>query len=369
MKLGEIFRLQIFDRYILKKYISTFIFTLSILSLIAVVFDISERIQKFISKNVAAKEIIQDYYFNFLPWINSLLFPLYSLITVIFFTSRLAEKTEIIPVFSSGMSYKRFLKPFVIASIIFTLLHLFLNHYWVPKGNKTMGAFENKYIKTSSLIRKDRNAHFIVQPGVEVYISAYNSFDSSGTGFHLSHTENSQLKSILRANQFKYDSLSQKWKLKDYEIRSWSEDKEAFELYSGKSLDTNLNLKVSDFIQFKNNKNMMQTGELSEFIEREIGKGSGITREYIVEKHRRTADPVTTLILSIIGVCIASRKVRGGLGLHLASGVIIGVIFIFLSKLSLTFANSEMINPIIAIWSPNIIFSFLAFRLYKSAQQ
>lgn len=369
MNLGELLKLQIYDRYIVKKYFSTFLFTMAVLSIIAVVFDISERIEKFISKNVAAWEITRDYYFNFIPWINSLLFPLYALITVIFFTSRLAEKTEIIPVFSSGMSYTRFLKPFVFASLIFTLLHLLLNHIVVPKGNKVMGAFENKYIKTSSLIRRDRNIHLVVQPGVEAFIHAYNSYDSSGTGFQLSKTENSQLKILLKANQFKYDSINNKWKLKDYEIRKWNEDKEIFELYSGQSLDTNLNLRVSDFVLYKNNKSMMATSELTKFIERERSKGSGITREYEVEKHRRTADPVTTFILSIIGVCIASRKVRGGLGLHLAAGVIIGVVFIFLSKLSLTFANSEMINPVIAIWSPNIIFSFLAFRLFKSAQK
>lgn len=369
MKLIKYFELKIYDWYVIRKYLATFIFTLSILSIIAVVFDVSERIEKFISKNVATKEIINDYYLNFIPWINSLLFPLYSLITVIFFTSRLAEKTEIIPVFSSGMSYTRFLRPFIYASLFFTSIHLLLNHIIVPAGNKPMGAFENKYIKSSSTIRKDRNVHVIIQPGVEVFVNAFNTYDSSGTGFQLSKYEDSRLLSILRAQQFKYDSANNRWKLKDYEIRTWTEGTEKFELFSGQSLDTSINLRVSDFVLLRNNKSMMKTAELSRFIDRERSKGSGITREYEVEKHRRSADPATTFILSIIGVCIASRKVRGGLGLHLAAGVIIGVIFIFMSKLSLTFASSGIVNPILAIWLPNIIFTILAFRLFKSAQQ
>ncbi len=369
MKLIKFLELKIYDWYVIRKYIATFIFTLGILSIIAVVFDISERIEKFISKNVATEEIIFDYYFNFIPWINSLLFPLYSLITVIFFTSRLAEKTEIIPVLSSGMSYTRFLRPFIYASLLFTSIHLLLNHIIVPNGNKSMGAFENKYIKTSSTVRKDRNVHVIVQPGVEAFVNAFNTYDSSGTGLQLSKIEDSKLISMLRAQQFKFDSTNNKWKLKDYEIRTWNAGTERFELYSGQSIDTSINLRVSDFVLLKNNKSMMKTSDLSRFIDRERSKGSGITREYEVEKHRRSADPATTFILSIIGVCIASRKVRGGLGLHLAAGVIIGVIFIFLSKLSLTFASSGIINPIFAIWMPNIIFSILAFRLFKSAQQ
>ncbi|MCC6816478.1 MAG: LptF/LptG family permease [Saprospiraceae bacterium] len=361
--------LKIYDWYIIKKYLSTFLFTMGLLSIIAVVFDVSERIEKFISKNIPATEIIRDYYLNFVPWINSLLFPLYALITVIFFTARLAEKTEIIPLFSSGMSYTRFLRPFIISSIFFAIIHLFLNHILVPKGNMILGKFENKYIKTSNLVRKDRNIHFIVQQGVEVYINAFNSYDSSGVGFQLSKIEDSKLVSILIANRFRFDSISNKWSLTDYQIRTWNQDQEKFEVYEGQRIDTSLNLRVSDFILYKNNKSMMQTGELTQFINRERSKGSGITREYEVERQRRTADPVTTLILSLIGVCIASRKVRGGLGIHLAAGVILGVVFIFLSKLSLTFANSELFNPIIAIWMPNFIFSILAFKIYKSAQQ
>ncbi|MEO6189411.1 MAG: LptF/LptG family permease [Saprospiraceae bacterium] len=366
----EFFKLSIIDKYIIKQYITTFLFTLGLLSIIAVVFDVSERIEKFISKNIGLWEVIRDYYLNFIPWINSLLFPLYALITVIFFTSRLAEKTELIPMFSSGMSYTRFLKPFMLSALLFTIIHLYADHILVPNGNKVFSAFDNKYLKANPLIRKDRFIHYFVAPGIEAYMNTFNSYDSSGTGFQLMKIENSKLTEVLNANSIRYNISNNKWTIKDYEIRRWDINQgEKFEYYANQSMDTALNLEVSDFVMFKNDKDQMSTAELSQYIEKEKTKGSGITRIYEVEKHRRTADPITTFIMSFIGVCIASRKVRGGLGLHLAAGIILGVVYIFLSKLSLTFASSEMFNPILAIWMPNIIFSFLGLYLYKLAQK
>lgn len=369
MKIIEWLKLSIIDRYIIRQYFTTFLFTLGLLSAITVVFDVSERIEKFISKNVDFWVVVGDYYLNFIPWINSLLFPLYTLITVIFFTSRLAEKTEIIPMLGSGMSFDRLLKPYILSSIFFTIIHLFLNHSLVPKGNNVIGEFEAKYLKSNTLTRKDRNIHYYVAPGVEAYVNAFNSYDSTGTGFQLRKIENAQIVQILSASTIKYDAVKDSWKLRDYDVRTWKHDTETYERYYGAELDTVLNLSVSDFVIYKNYKDRMPTADLNKFIDRERKKGSGITRQYEVEKHRRTADPFTTLILSFIGACIASRKVRGGLGLHLAAGVILGVIFIFLSKLSLTFANNELINPLLAVWMPNIIFIFLSIYIYNSAQK
>ncbi len=361
--------LSILDKYILRKYVSTFIFTMAILSLIAVVFDVSERIEKFISKDLGWWHVARDYYFNFIPWINSLLFPLYSLITVIFFTSRMADQTEIIPIFSSGISYRRFLRPFIIAASFFTLVHLVGNHIVVPRGNKILKDFENTYIKTSNIYSKDRNVHLFVEPQVEAFIYLFNVSDSSGSNFQLRKLEGSRVVQILTARTIRWKGPPHIWTLGDYEIRTLEDSTEKFNVYQGKFVDTSLNLLVSDFVILKNRKEMMRTPELSEFIDREKEKGSGITGPYEVEKHRRTADPFTSLILAIIGTCIASRKVRGGLGLHLAVGVILGVVFIFLSKLSLTFANNEVIPPLLAVWIPNIIFSFVAFYTYKIAQK
>ncbi len=364
-----LFKLSILDRYIIGKYVTTFLFTLILLSVVAVVFDLAERIEKFISKNIGFWEITRDYYFNFIPWINSLLFPLYALITVIFFTARMADQTEIIPMLSAGISFKRILKPFVLAASLFTLIHLIGNHIVVPRGNKTLKNFENKYIKSGNIYQKDKNVHIYVAPNVEAFIHYFQVYDSSGTDFQLRKYEDTKVVQILTARQIKWKSLPHIWEISDYEIRTFIDSSETFEVFRGEKLDSSINLQVSDFVILTNKKDMMPTAELNQFIIREQEKGSGITRLYEVEKHRRTADPFTTLILSIIGACIATRKVRGGLGLHLAFGIILGVVFIFLSKLSLTFANNEIMPPIVAVWIPNFVFSFVALYLYNKAQK
>ncbi|HRI01373.1 MAG TPA: LptF/LptG family permease [Saprospiraceae bacterium] len=368
MQYSKNWKLSIIDRYIIKKYVSTFTFTLALLSIIAVVFDLSERIEKLLSHNLSAWVIFRDYYANFIPWINSLLFPLYALITVIFFTSRMASQTEIIPIFSSGVSYPRFLRPFVIAGLLFTVIHLIGNHYIIPRGNKIFKEFENKYIKTSNIKEKDRNVHFFVAPNVKAHIRNFQVHDSVGNEFSLEQFDQNKLVCLLRARVIRWKAAPHLWTISDYEIRRFSDSTESYENHIGQSIDSSINFLVSDFVYKTNQKDMMATPELSSFIQREKEKGSGITRLFEVEKHRRTADPFTTLILTIIGVCIASRKVRGGMGLHLAMAVILGVCYIFLSKLSLTFANNEVMAPWIAVWIPNIIFSLIAYYLYKRVQ-
>lgn len=361
--------LTILDRYILKKYFFTFFFTMVTLSAVAVVFDISERIEKFLSKDLGFWEVTRDYYLNFIPWINSLLFPMYSLITVIFFTSRMADQTEIIPMLGSGMSFRRLLRPFMIASGLVTLLHLGGNHLVVPKGNKTLREFENKYIKQSNVVSKDRNVHLFVEPGVEAFVVSFSVSDSSGQQFQLRKYDSSRITQVLTAKSIRWKSEPDVWTLRDYEIRTLRDTTEDFEVHHGEALDSSLNLLVSDFVITRNQKDMMTTPELSRFIDRELVKGSGITKGYEVEMHRRTADPFTSMILSFIGACIASRKVRGGMGLHLAMGVILGVVFIFLSKLSITIANNDAFSPFAAVWLPNLTFSLVGWYTYRLAQK
>lgn len=365
----ELFNLRIIDKYIIGKYVRTFIFIMILFSLIAVVFDLSERIEKFISKGLGFWEITSKYYFNFIPWINSLLFPLYALITVIFFTSRMAGQMEIIPMFGAGVSFKRILRPFIVAASLFTILHLIGNHFLVPKSNKILRDFDNKYIRPGNIKSRDRNVHLFVAPNVSAYLRYYQAGDSSGIDFQMEKFEGEKIVQIFKANSIKLKKEPSLWTLKDYEIRSFADSSESLIIKRGQSIDSLINLNPSDFVYVANQKDMMTTPELNRFIKREREKGSGITKAYEVEKHRRTADPFTTLILSFIGASIASRKVRGGMGLHLAAGVVIGVVFIFLSKMSLTFANTEMMPTIIAIWIPNLVFLGIGTYLFKNAQQ
>ncbi|MBK6544884.1 MAG: LptF/LptG family permease [Saprospiraceae bacterium] len=362
-------RIKILDRYIIGKYVRTFFFIMFLFSLISVVFDLSERIDKFISKGLSFWEVFSMYYINFLPWINSLLFPLYALITVIFFTSRMAGQTEIIPIFSSGVSFKRILKPFLMAGLLFTALHLVGNHIFVPKSNKILRDFDNKYIRPGNIKARDRNVHLFVAPNVGAYLRYYQSSDSSGIDFQMEKFEGEKIVQILRARTVKWKQEPNIWTLKDIEIRSFSDSTESILIQNGEQLDTAINMNPKDFVFISNQKDMMTTTELSYFIDREREKGSGLSKLYEVERQRRTADPFTTLILTFIGACIASRKVRGGMGLHLAAGVILGVIYIFLSKMSLTFANNDLMPPVFAIWLPNLVFLVIGGYFLGKAQQ
>lgn len=365
----EFFRLRIIDKYIIGKYVNTFLFIMLLFSMIAVVFDLSERIEKFISKELGFWEVCSQYYFNFIPWINSLLFPLYALITVIFFTSRMAGQTEIIPMFSAGISFTRILKPFLIGGLLFTMIHLIGNHYLVPQSNKTLRAFDNKYILPANIKSRDRNIHLFVAPNVSVYVRYFQSADSSGIDFQMEKFEGEKIVQILKARSIKWKSEPSIWTISDYEIRSFADSTESLIIKNNESIDSLINLFPSDFVYVSNQKDMMTTPELNKFIVKEREKGSGITKAYEVEKHRRTADPFTTLILSFIGASIATRKVRGGMGLHLASGVVIGVVFIFLSKMAVTFATADLMPTILAIWLPNLVFLCIGAYLYKNAQQ
>jgi len=360
---------RIIDRYIIRKYVLTFLFIVLLFSLITVVFDISEKIEKFLSKDISTWYVIREYYFNFIPWIHSLLFPLYALITVTFFTSRMAGQTEIIPMLTSGMSFNRLLWPFLFAGGLFTGAHLLANHYLIPRSNKALRTFDNTYIKPGNIKTRDRNVHLFVAPDVTAFLRIYQPVDTSGLDFRMEKFEGERMVMLFKAKSIQWKEAPNIWTLRDYEIRSIGDSSETLEIHEGESIDSAIHLSPSDFVFISNEKDMLTTKELKKFIERERQKGSGITKVYEVELHRRTADPFTTLILTFIGACIASRKVRGGLGLHLAAGVVLGVGYIFLSKMSLTFANNEVLPVLMAVWIPNLIFLGVGFYLLQKAQK
>jgi lipopolysaccharide export system permease protein len=281
----------------------------------------------------------------------------------------MAEQMEIIPLFGAGVSFKRILKPFLISASLFTGIHLLGNHIFIPKSNKVLRDFDNKYIKPGNIKTRDRNVHLFVAPNVSAYLRFYQSADSSGIDFQMEKFEGEKIVQLLKANSIKWKSEPSLWTLKNYEIRQFADSSESLIIKKGETIDSVINLNPTDFVYVSNQKDMMTTTELNKFIQREREKGSGITKAYEVEKHRRTADAFTTLILSFIGASISSRKVRGGMGLHLAAGVIIGVVFIFLSKMSLTFATTEIMPAFVAIWLPNFVFLVIGGYLYRQAQQ
>lgn len=357
------------DWYIIKKYLSTFFFTTLMFTIIALVIDFSERVQDFIEKPITLHQIIFDYYLNFIPWINGLLWPLFSLISVIFFTSRLAKNSEIIPILASGISYNRILRPFILTASVLAAILLVANHYIIPEGNKTFKAFENKYIYVTNERVKSENIHLFIGPDTKVYIRSYRKRDTSGTTFRLEKFRNNELTYLLKAGQIKWAGPPNNWQLKNYEIRTFDGEKEGLILGRGQTIDTSLQLYPQDFVRYTNQQEMMTSKEMVEFIDYERAKGLDTAKSFRTELYRRTADPFTIIILTIIGCAIASRKIRGGMGLHIALGVLVGASFIIVSKFAITFATNLDLSPAVAMWLPNVVFGLLAVYLVAKTQK
>jgi lipopolysaccharide export system permease protein len=338
-------------------------------SIIAVTIDFSEHIENFIDQPVTRKEIIFDYYLNFIPWINGLLWPIFSLIAVIFFTSRLAKNTEVVAMLNAGMSYGRFLRPYLISASLLAIIYLFGNHIFFPIGNKKLKTFDNTYISPGNIRVKSNNIHLFIAPETKVFIATYHKHDSTGTGFRLERYDDLQLKYVLKARNFEYLEDSSKWRLRDYDVREWIDGKEYYTSGRNMILDTMIPLYPSDFVYFINDKEMMTTAELTNYIKYEQQRGVGSARIMRSEYHRRWAEPFTIIILTIIGASVASRKLRGGMGLHLAVGVCLGAIYVLLSKFALTFSTNLNMPPMLAMWTPNILFGILAWYLARNAQK
>lgn len=337
--------------------------------MVALVIDFSDRADKFINLDIPLKKILFDYYLMFIPWINGLLWPLFSLIAVIFFTSRLAKNTEVVAMLSAGISYKRFLVPYMIsAGIIGSLLWVGSN-YIIPKSNKIKTTFENTYIARHKERTLGSDIHFYVGKSEKIYLRYYRRADTTGTSFRFEKFRDGELKYSIKASKISLVEEPNTWKLTDYEKRTFNGTEESLLLAKGKTMDTILNLTPQDFII--NDKDMlaMTTPELREAVTRRQERGLGNLTKYLLEIHKRSADPVAVLILTLIGVSVASRKSRGGVGMNLAVGIVLGALFVVMSKFSETFSYNLNLPPILGIWLPNLIFFFVALYLLKKAQK
>ncbi len=368
-KMIQFFELKILDKFIIKKYWSTFAYVMIIFTLIACVIDLSEKLEGFKKNHVPISEILM-YYMTFIPHINTLLMPLWAFIAVIFFTSRMAFNSEIISILNAGVSFERLMKPYLFGAGVISLLHLILGHFIVPQGNKTRLSVEHKYIWVTDDKGKTDNVHLFLDPTTKVYVQHYNKRDSTVRDLRIEKfdPQTGELVSILKAETATKKGLPpNKWQLGTWQRRTFSGITEG--VASGILLDTTLMLNPEDFVRYVNQNEMTTTPELLRDIRKLELRGVGSTNSLETEFYRRTADPFTILILTIIGVALAARKVRGGMGLHLALGIGLGAVFIFISKFSVTFANMPNVPILLGIWIPNILFGSLAFYLVTKAQR
>lgn len=353
------------DIYIFNKFIGTFVFALLLFTMVAVVIDLVEKLDNLIEKDVPMGELVFDYYLNFIPYIDALLTPLFVFIAVIFFTSRLAYRTEIVAMLASGISYYRVLVPFFAAAMLIAGVLWWGNNYGIPQANKDRIAFEAKYINTYDRYRK--NVHLQVSKDHYIFMENYASKDSTGYKFSYEIFNNGQLTYKLRADRIVWDGSLRQWSVKNYVVREFDRDGERF--YTGKVIDTFYNFAPVDLENRSSTKEEMNTTELREYIALMRLRGEEGIEYYYIELYRRTADSAMVLILTLIGATIASRKVRGGMGFHLAMGFALAGLYIVFSQFSKTFSTNGDLPPILGIWIPNLVFLGLGAWLFSKAQK
>ena len=351
-----------FDWYIIKKFLSTFFFTISLILIIVIVFDISEKIDDFLRSNVSLDKIIFDYYLNFIPYFGNLFSPLFIFISVIYFTSKMAGNSEIIAILNSGMSFSRLLRPFIMTAFFLASLSFVLGNFIIPETNKERIDFENKYIKRKQK-KRIKNIHMQIQRDQYVYMESYNRSKNIGYKFTLENFENNVLKSKLSANYIEYDTVNNNWKARDYFIRKYQEKND--EIIKGSIIDTVINLSPSDLAKNRSLVETMGMKKLNQYIKQEEIKGTAQIVYHKIEKHKRIANPFSTIILTVIAVAIGSKKIRGGAGIQLSLGLLMSFAYILFMQISTTFATNSNLLPIIAVWIPNLIFTVIAFVLVR----
>ncbi len=357
------------DRYIIGKFLSTYFFLILIIITIAIIFDYNEKIDKFTQSGVSFKNIIFDFYFNFIPYFVNLFSPLFVFISVIFFTSKLADKSEIIAMKAAGMSYKRLLRPYIFSAILIGVMTFVLGAYIIPKGNVARVDFENTYLKKKKSSITE-NVQLQVAPGVVAYITQFDNETKRGFGFSLDKFENKQLKSRLTANVINYDTLAEKrysWSVQQYTLREFKGMKE--EITNGAKMDTIIQMEPSDFFYINNQQETMTLPQLQEFIDKQANRGAAGVSTFEVEYHKRFATPFAAIILTIIGVSLSSQKRKGGMGTSIGLGLALSFTYILLQSVTASFAINAGWPAMLAVWLPNILFAVIAFILYKRTPQ
>jgi lipopolysaccharide export system permease protein len=358
------------DKYILTKYITTFIFCLFLFTAIVVVVDISEKTGDFVKSGLPTSKIITDYYFGFIPRIDAMLFPLFIFISVIFFTSKMAGNSEIISILSIGVSFRRFLLPYFIGGLLFSILLWIGYQFVVPEANKKWANFEKNYVDVNiGFLQQNniykQNIYFRIDSNTYAGIKGYDTVSKSGSNISVEKIVDNKMVYNLRATNFHWDSTYRVWQLTNVVERIFDEKNEKLILSNSKIV--NYSFKPIDLRQDDYLKDQMSTKDLNAYIKLEKMRGSEMLNTFLLERYNRDAIPFSVLILTIIGAILASRKVRGGSGFHLALGVVISMLYILFSRFSVVFATKGNFTPLLAAWTPNILFGFLTIYLYKLA--
>jgi lipopolysaccharide export system permease protein len=353
------------DLYIVGKFITTFFVALLLIIGIVIIFDISEKIDDFVSKEAPLQAIIFDYYVNFVPYFMNMFSPLFVFITVIFFTSKMAADSEIVAILSCGISFHRMMVPYIFSATLIAILSLCLNLFIIPEANKTRLEFENQYIK-ARFKSVGRNVHYQTSPGEYVFAESFSSWNNTAYRFTLERIENDQLVSKISAESAVYDTTKQSWRLKKYFIREYNEDL-TDRIRSGRQLDTVIDLSPKDFYLTENTVETLTYSELNELIALQQMRGDANVKFALIEKNTRFALPFSAFILTIMGVALSSKKRRGGIGWNIGIGIALAFTYILFLRFSQMFVHTGALPPFIALWLPNLVFTIIAAFLYRIA--
>lgn len=355
------------DWYIIRKFIGTYIFSIVLIISIALVFDFNENLSKFTKYHAPWRAIVFDYYANFIPYYSNLFSPLFVFIAVIFFTSKLAGNSEIIAMLSSGVSFRRLMRPYMISCVLIASVTFYLNSFVIPHGTVIRQNFESLY-RNSKKNTSAENVQLQVGKGTVAYIQHYDDRYKRGYGFSLDKFEGKKLVSHMTAMEIQYDTIADAkyhWKATNWKTRTLVGLRER--IVTGDVKDTVILMEPTDLVYSKGQQETFTSPELLDYISKQTSRGSGNVVQYEVEFHKRIAMSFSSFILTIIGLSLSARKRKGGMGLYLGIGLGLSFGYIMLQTVSSTFAINAGTPPVLAAWIPNIIFAFIAYFCYRHA--
>ncbi|WP_113661679.1 LptF/LptG family permease [Pedobacter nanyangensis] len=359
-------RSKIIDAYIIGKYLGTFVYTLAVFVVVIVIFDLSEKLDDFLENDMTIWEIFSQYYAGSIPFYVNMLSPLMNFIAVIFFTAKMADHTEIVPILSGGVSFNRFLRPYFISAFIIFALNLGANLFLLPYTNKIKNSFENQVIKKNDPYTKS-NIHMKIDEHTYIFIDNFDNRSNIGYRFTLDRFKGDVLEKKLMAEQISYDSVKRVWKLSNYTTRNIDGLKESMVYGNTKTKDTVLDMKPDDFSVYDNVVESMTSRELADKIKKEKIRGSGVMNDLLFEQYKRFIQPLSAFVLTLIGVALSSRKVRGGVGLPLGIGIVLSFLFIVLNQFAKMFSTKGGLPPLVANLLPVVIFAILGLYLLRRA--
>ncbi len=356
---------KILDIYIIKKFLGTFFYSILLIVSIAVIFDLAEKLDNFIEREAPWRAVVFDYYLNFIPYFAILFSPLFTFISVIYFTSKMAYNTEIIAILSNGVSFRRLLRPYFISATIIAVFAFLMSDLVLPKSNEKRLDFEEKYYRRQSTRADLRNVHKQILPGVYIYFSNFSHASNIAYNFSIEKFEGNRLVSKTTSDYASYDTTTNKWTLRQYLTRHFEETGQRIE--KGITLDTTLNVHPSELSRRESIVETMSLRQLDEFIDQQRMQGADNIDYYLIERYSRISFPFSTFILTLIGMALSSRKVREGIGFHIGLGLMLSFSYILFMRFSTMFSVSGLLSPMVAVWIPNILYAVIAYIIYRFA--